>query len=173
MSSMHIKQNPPRKDVTMIRKIVKDDRAIYKKLVKEFYASPAVLHSIPDQHIDDTFIELIRSDEYLEGYMIEWEGEAAGYALLTKSYSQEAGGKVVWLDEFYVRNKFRGKGLGKSFLDFFIEKFGKCAARLRLEIEPENIRASALYSAYGFKPLEYRQMYAELEAVSNPNEGAF
>ena len=45
MSSMHIKQNPPRKDVTMIRKIVKDDRAIYKKLVKEFYASPAVLHS--------------------------------------------------------------------------------------------------------------------------------
>ncbi len=150
----------------MIRKISKDDEAVYKKLAKEFYNSPAVLHSIPEQHIDDTFAELIRSDIYLEGYMIEWNGEPAGYALLTKSYSQEAGGKVVWLDEFYVQEKFRGNGLGKSFLDFFIAKFGKCAARLRLEIEPDNTRAAALYSSYGFIPLKYRQMYAEFVTSS-------
>ena len=38
----------------------------------------------------------------------------AGYALLAKTFSQEAGGLVVWLDEMYVRPAYRSKGLGPS-----------------------------------------------------------
>ena len=74
---------------------------------------------------------------------------------------QEAGGLTVWLDEFYVREKYRGKGLGKSFLDFFLEIYSGKAARLRLETEPDNKRAAALYASYGFTPLDYRQMVVE------------
>ena len=153
----------------MIRKIKKTDESIYKTLAGEFYHSPAVLHPIPDGYIDRAFEELTSSDRYLEGYLIECEGKPAGYALLTKSFSQEAGGSVVWLDEIYIREAFRGKGLGKSFLEFLIGRYGKSAARLRLEVEEENTRAAALYASYGFKPLAYRQMYVEFDLTEEEN----
>ena len=120
-----------------------------------------MLHSIPESHIDKTFDELMRSDCYAECFIIECDGEPAGYALIAKSFSQEAGGLTVWLDEFYVRKKYRGKGLGKSFLDFFLDIYSGKAARLRLETEPDNKRAAALYASYGFTPLDYRQMVVE------------
>lgn len=145
----------------MIRNLAPSDRELYKTLISEFYSSPAVLHSIPESHIDKTFDELMRSDCYAECFIIECDGEPAGYALIAKSFSQEAGGLTVWLDEFYVREKYRGKGLGKSFLDFFLEIYSGKAARLRLETEPDNKRAAVLYASYGFTPLDYRQMVVE------------
>ena len=90
----------------MFRRITKDDRALYLSLAREFYASPAVLHGVPDAYLQRTFDEAVRSDTYAEIYIL---GEGGGYALLAKSFSQEAGGPVVWLDEFYVREEARGQ----------------------------------------------------------------
>lgn len=145
----------------MIRNLKSEDKELYITMVGEFYSSPAVLHSIPKGHIEKTFAEFMRSDCYAECFIIECGGEPAGYALIAKSFSQEAGGLTIWLDEFYVREKYRGRGLGRSFLDFFLEKYSGKAARLRLETEPDNKRAAALYASYGFTPLEYRQMVVE------------
>ncbi len=143
----------------MFRRITKDDRALYLSLAREFYASPAVLHGVPDAYLQRTFDEAVRSDTYAEIYIL---GEGGGYALLAKSFSQEAGGPVVWLDEFYVREEARGQGLGKEFLRFLTERYGK-TARLRLETEPENVRAEKLYRSHGFALLPYKQFVREAE----------
>lgn len=144
----------------MIRKMTVSDREVYIELATEFYKSPAVLHSIPKEFIENAFDEAVSSDKYLECYILETQnGEIAGYALLVKGYSQEAGGKVVWLDEFYIREEYRGKGLGGEFLGYLTENVP--AARIRLETEPENTGARKLYERYGFKPLGYSQMVKE------------
>ena len=46
----------------MIRKMNKDDRELYLALGQEFYSSPAVMHSIPGKHFEDSFLELCASD---------------------------------------------------------------------------------------------------------------
>ena len=66
------------------------------------------------------------------------------------------------MEELYVRPAFRGRGLGH---EFFTWLRGLSAAehirRIRLETEPENERAAALYARMGFSPLGYCQMFRE------------
>ena len=144
----------------MLRRAEEKDREIYLALAEEFYRSPAVLHPVPSAWLEKTFSEFTRSDVYAECYILSAGGEDCGYALLAKSFSQEAGGPVVWLDEFYVREPFRGHGLGKEFMRFLLEKYGR-TARIRLETEPENERARKLYKKLGFTELNYLQMVRE------------
>lgn len=141
----------------MIRTIQQADREAYLAMAKEFYSSEAVAHSIPEKHILDTFDELMRSDVYAQAYILEKDGETAGYALLAKTFSQEGGGLTVWLEEIYVRPEYRGCGLGREFFAFWKEQYGDFR-RFRLEVEPDNARAIALYEQMGFEMLPYQQM---------------
>ena len=95
-----------------IRKAEEKDRELYFELVREFYSSEAVLHTIPEKNIENTFAELMRSEEYTKAFIIEENGAAAGYALTARHFSQEAGGEVIWIDELYIREEFRARGLG-------------------------------------------------------------
>lgn len=146
----------------MIRKIEKSDKELFCTLVDEFYHTNAVLHTIPEEHYESTFNEIIRSNVYLEGYIIENGGQAAGYAIVSKSFSPEVGGQVVWAEELYIRPEFRGQGLGKEFFTYIDSRFAKTARRFRLEVEPTNTRAMSLYKKLGYKNLDYTQMSKDL-----------
>lgn len=141
----------------MIRRIEEKDRALFLAMMDEFYHSPAVLHPIDPACYERGFEELISGGPYLDGYILEYAGEAAGYAILAKTFSTEVGGKVIWVEEVYVRPDFQGKGIGKQFFAYIQSAYAG-AARLRLEAEPDNERAIALYERLGFEKLEYLQM---------------
>ena len=139
-----------------IRKITPADRELYLQLLWEFYHSEAVLHPVPVEHMERSFAELMRSEEYLQCYILECNDEIAGYALLAKTWSVEAGGVVIWLEELYLRPAFRGQGVGSAFLTYMTKEIP--AARYRLEVEPDNHQATALYRRYGFEVFPYQQM---------------
>lgn len=145
----------------MIRKMKAEDRKIYVEMAREFYHSDAVLHPVPDSYFERTADEALRSDDYAEIFMFESENETAGYGLIAKTFSQEAGGMVWWIEEIYVRETFRSKGLGREFFAYLDEKKGSAVTRMRLEVEEENTRAVALYKKLGYEPLEYIQMIRE------------
>ena len=100
----------------------------------------------------------MRPEGYARGYILEWEGDTAGYGLISKSYSQEAGGYVYWLEELYILEAYRSKGLGSEFLRYVEETKEPQVTRLRLEVEEENVRAIALYKRCGYEVLKYVQM---------------
>lgn len=137
----------------MFRNAEEKDFAIYMELAQEFYHSPAVTHPIPAQYMENTFREAMRSDVYIILRMIEVDGTPAGYAILSRSFSPESGSPICWIEELYIRPAFRGLGIGTEFLTSVREEFP--SARLRLEVEPENAGAVALYKRLGFTPLEY------------------
>lgn len=145
----------------MIRKIEQRDKSLFLDMAKMFYRSSAVSHTIPEKYHECTFNELMRSDVYADCYIIEQDGKTAGYALLSKTFSQEAGGMAVWLEELFILEDFRGCGLGSEFLKF-LEKSNP-AARYRLEVEPENEKAIALYRRNGYEMLPYLQMIKEMQ----------
>ncbi|HBN82141.1 MAG TPA: N-acetyltransferase, partial [Ruminococcaceae bacterium] len=117
----------------MIRRMERKDREEYLKMTGEFYASDAVLHKIPLKYRSDAFEELMRSEDYITAYLLEQDGKAAGYALLSRQFSQEAGGMALWIDEIYIRPPFRGRGLGSEFFRFLEGNIHGKIKRLRLE----------------------------------------
>ena len=140
----------------MHRPLLPSDRELYVSLAKAFYATDAVFQPIPEKHFSDTFDELMRSDVYTFCRILEHEDAPAGYALMSRTYSQEAGGMAVWIEEIYILPEYRGKGLGSEFFAWLFETYP--APRYRLEVEPENEAAMHLYTKLGFKSVPYGQM---------------
>ncbi len=138
------------------RKVKEGDRELYLTFMNEFYHSDAVLHPTDKALHVNTWNELMRSEEYLICYLFELEGEVVGYGLLSKSFSPEVGGTIIWVEEIYIREQFRNKGIGSEFLRI-IEKEHPCS-RLRLEVEPDNKKATLLYKRHGYDVLPYMQM---------------
>lgn len=138
------------------RRLEPRDRAEFLAMSEEFYTSDAVLHPVPSAYHERAFDELMRSDVYLECYLMESGTAAVGYALLVKTYSREAGGVNIWLDELYLRPAYRGLGAGSAFFAFLESTHP--AARYRLEVEPDNERAQKLYRRMGYRALPYLQM---------------
>ena len=138
------------------RKINQTDRAEFLAMSREFYASDAVLHPVPEEYHARAFEELMKEDIYLECYIMEADGKTVGFALLTKTYSREAGGLNIWVDELYLRPEYRGLGAGSAFFAYLEQTHP--AARYRLETEPENERAQKLYRRMGYRDLPYLQM---------------
>ena len=145
----------------MIRKMTENDRELYIRMAEEFYSSDAVLHPVPHEYFERTADEALRSDAYAEIYLLEYEGRTAGYGLTARTFSQEAGGQVLWIEELYIREEYRSRGLGREFFSFIEEKNSGKIARLRLEVEEENTRAISLYKRLGYEVLDYKQMVKE------------
>ena len=145
----------------MIRPIEKKDREIYLKMAEIFYNSDAVLSPVPKENFEKTFDLLLAENPYAEGYVFEADSIPCGYALLAKTWSQEAGGLTVWIEEIYVSPEKRGLGLGKEFFSFLEKKYKGTAKRFRLEVEDENEGAVRLYKKLGFEFFPYKQMKKE------------
>ena len=143
----------------MIRKFVPEDREDYIRFSTEFYNSSAVDKPVPREHFEQGFDEMMRSDVYVQGYMLVCDGNNVGYCVTMKTYSVEAGGITIWIDELFVLEEYRSKGLGRVLFKYIEENGDKKLRRIRLEVELENGRAISLYKKMGFEPAPYDGMW--------------
>lgn len=146
----------------MIRKLIPSDREIYIQMAEEFYASSAVSHSIPRKNHENAFDHMVTTGIYMTGYIFEYEGVPAGFGVISKTYSQEAGGMVIWIEDLYLREEYRNKGIATEFFDRIGADYKDTAVRWRLEITEDNAGAKRLYERMGFKVCPYIPMIKEL-----------
>lgn len=140
----------------IIRKITEADRAAFLTMSRDFYLSDAVLHPVPDEFHERAFDEMMRSSHYLECFIFTADDSPVGFGLIAKTYSREAGGMALWVEELYLTPPYRGMGIGTQFFKFLENNY--CPARFRLEAEKDNARAIALYEKMGYRPLQYVQL---------------
>ena len=148
----------------MIRKFTAKDRELYIRLADAFYHTAGVLKPIPRAYFERTFDEMMRSDVYAEGYLVvdDLTGEPAGYGLLAKTFSQEAGGVVVWMEEGYIRPEYQRRGYGSALIAH-MEHAHPEARRFRGEIEPDNIASKTMMGRMGYQPLGYDAYCKDVE----------
>ena len=144
------------KDYHMIRPMMAKDTDCVLEMMQVFYASPAVFTNGSDNIFLSDIAACVGDSPYLEGYIFEEGMEILGYAMIAKSFSTEFGKPCMWIEDLYIREAYRGTGLGSKFLDYIEAKYPE--ALLRLEVEEENIRARSLYERLGYRPLGYSQM---------------
>lgn len=140
----------------MIRKIQNSDKNEYIKMAEDFYSSSAVSHKIPAENFENAFNMALKDGTYIRIYILEYDGKTAGYASIAVTCTTEGGGLTLWLDELYVKEQYRGKGLGGELIAFL--KKDAEVKRIRLEITPDNSGAEKLYKSLGFCGCEYRQL---------------
>lgn len=140
----------------MFRRITAGDWELYRRYVDIFYHTDVVNAPVPTENYRATFDEMLRSDDYVTGYIFEYDGTPCGFALLSKTFSQEAGGKSVTIEEIYIDPEYRSKGLATEFFEWL--KSDESIMRLRLEVEDYNEGAKRLYERMGFELLPYLQM---------------
>lgn len=142
-------------DIT-IRKIKKTDKHNYFAMSREFYSS-GVTNSVISDRCREKFWKEIISGELVKGYILEFNGNIAGYAICALSASQEACGRLLWLDELFVKPEYRGEGIGTKFFTF-LENSDEYDF-IRLEVEKDNERAMKLYRSLGYKDAQYFSLY--------------
>lgn len=143
----------------MIRRMNESDRESVMDMMRTFYASPAVLTNGSDEIFVADIEECVSDSPYAEGYVFENSGEIIGYSMLAKSYSTEYGKRCIWIEDIYIKEGYRGKGIGSEFFRFLEESYPDVL--FRLEAEEENERAIHVYKKSGFDVMPYLEMKKE------------
>ena len=139
-----------------IRLMTKADKEPVKDMMRVFYASPAVLSNGSEEIFENDVENCVNDSPYLEGYILEIDSAICGYGMVAKSFSTEFGKPCMWIEDLYLMEEYRGRGLGSQFLNFVIDKYPE--AIVRLEVEEENVRAIKTYKKCGFEVLPYMEM---------------
>ena len=140
----------------MIRLMNREDKAIVLDMMRVFYASEAVLSNGSEEIFLSDIDACVNDSPYLEGYILEENGEIQGYAMIAKSFSTEFGKPCIWIEDLYLKEPYRGMGIGSGFLNFIVDKYPGCL--FRLEAERENERAIHVYEKCGFEVLPYLEL---------------
>lgn len=141
---------------TTIRLMTLQDKSSVMEMMRVFYASPAVLSNGSEEIFANDIENCINESPYLEGYIFEDAEEIQGYAMVAKSFSTEFGKPCIWIEDLYIKEAYRGMGIGSMFFDFIQEKYAESI--FRLEVEEENERAIKVYEKNGFSVLPYMEM---------------
>ncbi len=142
--------------MTTVRRMEGRDKLPVIEMMRTFYTSPAVFTSGSEEIFEADVDGCIGASPYLEGYVFE-DGEIIqGYAMLAKSFSTEFGKPCIWIEDIYIKEEYRGLGIGSRFFRYIEEKYPNVL--FRLEVEAENERAVAVYQKAGYEFLPYLEM---------------
>jgi diamine N-acetyltransferase len=97
-------------------------------------------------------LEMLLSNKLYGQIWLLQDGETPiGYVVLTFGFSLEAQGRDALVDELYVREDYRGQGVGARTLEF-LEDFCRSMEiyAFYLEVERHNTKAQNFYHKHGF-----------------------
>jgi GNAT superfamily N-acetyltransferase len=149
----------------LIRPANIDDCGLLRTMIRELAEFERLLEFVTIREEDlarDGFGENPR----FRALIAEWDGQAAGYAIFFGYYSTWAGA-ALYLEDLFVREKFRSRGIGKALL----------AAVARIAVEQDcygmhwevldwNQKAIELYQALGAEfPDQWRRVMLSGEAL--------
>lgn len=140
------------------RPITPQDEGEIMPMASLFYSSEAVDHPVDRAILLQSFRDVASVENTsIWGFLLEKEGQVAGYCYLTSLYSCEVGGTCLFIEEIYVKKEFQGQGIGFQTMIWLKEQYPQ-VKRFRLEVTSSNQGAVKLYEKLGFQFLAYDQM---------------
>ena len=117
-------------------------------LMGEFYAEAGF--ALPVEPATHAFASLIADPALGAVWLLEEGGESVGYVVLTLCYAMEYGGLRGFVDDLFVRESARGRGLGGAAMAALRRAAVERGVRaLQVEVGPANDVARRLYERSG------------------------
>ena len=146
----------------VMRKMEERDRAEVIEMMRVFYSSDAVHTDGSDDIFGNDVSECVSGSPFAEGFVFpDPAGGLLGYAMLAHSFSTEYGMHCVWVEDIYLKEEARGKGLASAFFDQIRTAYPD--SLVRLEAEHENEHAMGVYKSQGFSEMPYAELYRKPE----------
>jgi GNAT superfamily N-acetyltransferase len=141
-------------DIALLLDLIKE-LALYEKEPDAALATPELLHA-----------GLFGDSPTAEAVVAEWAGAPAGFALFFHNYSTWTGKPGLYLEDLFVREALRGKGIGKALLLHLatIARARGCG-RMEWSVLDWNTPAIEFYEALGAKPQSEWTVYRLDEAA--------
>ncbi|HEV2860535.1 MAG TPA: GNAT family N-acetyltransferase [Pyrinomonadaceae bacterium] len=136
-------------DVTFVPAGAADAERLIE-FMREFYEFEHLAFDEPSAR--SALLEILTDDSLGRVWLIQADGGPAGYVVLTFGFSLEFHGRDAFLDELYIVERHRGRGIGKRAIEFVEVTCRALGVKaLRLEVERANVNARAVYHKSGFK----------------------
>jgi len=135
----------------VIREATASDAAMIVEMIRELADFERELDQVditPDDLVRDGFGE----NPSFHAFVAEWDGQPAAYILYFFTYSTWAGRPSLFVEDLFVRARFRGKGIGTALLKHMaaIACERKCYG-MQWEVLNWNSAAIDFYHALGAK----------------------
>ena len=152
-------------DVALLLDLIRE-LADYEKAPQEAVATPELLHA-----------SLFGDKPTAEAVVAEWDGEPAGFALFFHNYSTWLGRAGLYLEDLFVREDKRGRGIGKALLLHLARvAHERGCGRMEWAVLDWNTPAIEFYEALGAKPQSewtvYRWDRETLERLAGNDAGS-
>ncbi len=118
--------------------------AVYERLAHEVTADEAAIRTT-----------LFGPTRYAEALVARWDGEPVGFALWFHNYSTFVGKPGLYLEDVYVRDAMRGRGIGRAILARLAAlAVERGCGRFEWAVLDWNAPSLAFYRALGARPMD-------------------
>lgn len=134
-----------------------DDLPRLQSLVARFHSHEGIEQSEEDR--EAALRPLLEGSPHGAAYLIGPRQGPVGYIVVSFGYSVEMGGIDGFVDEFYIRESVRGRGMGSEVLRTLMPALAEHGVTaLHLEVDRNNDKAKRLYGRLGFDSREKYQL---------------
>ena len=132
------------------RLALESDVDILLAFMREYYRFDG--HGFDEGKARVALITMLRDQSLGRAWLILNGKIPVGYIVLCFGYSLEWLGRDAFVDEFYLREEYRGRGWGRATMAFVEDAARDAGIRaLHLEVVRENAAALELYQETGFR----------------------
>ena len=155
----------------LIRPATVTDAPLLLKFIRElaeYERQPNAVVIKEDTLIKDGF----ESQPKFRALIADWGGQAIGYALFFGFYSSWKG-PGIFLEDLFVREAFRGRGIGRALLSEVARvAWQEGSVGIRWEVLDWNESAIKFYKSLGAEFLDdWRQVFLEADAMNRLADG--
>lgn len=134
-----------------------DDLAKLMPMVADFHKTLGL--NTDDAHRETALVPLLEGSPHGAVWLIGPTMAPVGYVAVSFGWSIEFGGMDGMIDEFYIRQTIRGRGMGTEALTALQKTLSAAGlTALSLEASEHENTAANLYKRCGFQPRDHRLM---------------
>lgn len=120
-----------------------------KEYVAALYAHDEDYDSMVN--IEEGVKSLLRNEHLATPYFIKQGEQRVGYVILTRYHSVEKGGLTLYIDELYVEERYRRRGIGRDIMAKILEIAKADGVKtLWAQVERHNLAAQTFFTTHGF-----------------------
>lgn len=133
-----------------LRVALEPDADLLLDFMESYYAFDG--HGFDREKARGALVSLLRDPNFGRAWLILDAGSPVGYIVICLGYSLEWLGRDAFVDEFYLRKEYRGRGWGQKIMACLEDAARDLGVRaLHLEVVDGNDAAGHLYRKLGFQ----------------------